>query len=64
MAVLNHDIVISIAEQRLFLFQDQSLFKTYMIASAKNGVGQQEGSECTPLGKHQISEKIGLNTSP
>ena len=30
-----------------------------MISSAKNGTGQQNGSFCTPLGKHIIRAKIG-----
>jgi L,D-transpeptidase YbiS len=38
----------------------------YPVATAKNGVGQQFGSECTPLGEHRIRAKIGqgyaLNT--
>lgn len=29
------------------------------ISTAKNGVGQLNGSECTPLGKHRIRAKIG-----
>jgi len=33
--------------------------KTYSISSAKNGVGEEEGSFCTPLGKFKIAEKIG-----
>jgi len=36
------------------------------VATAKNGTGQQFGSECTPLGEHRIRAKIGhdraLNT--
>ncbi len=35
--------------------------KTYSISSAKNGVGEVEGSYCTPLGRFKISEKIGTN---
>ena len=35
--------------------------KTYSISSAKNGVGETEGSYCTPLGKFKISEKIGTD---
>jgi len=31
------------------------------IATAKNGVGQENGSECTPLGSHRIRAKIGAN---
>jgi lipoprotein-anchoring transpeptidase ErfK/SrfK len=33
--------------------------KSYQISSAKNGVGQNRGSFCTPLGKHVIRAKIG-----
>ena len=33
------------------------------IASAKNGVGQMMGSECTPLGSHRIRAKIGANAA-
>ncbi len=33
--------------------------KTYSISSAKNGVGEVEGSYCTPRGRFQIAEKIG-----
>jgi len=33
--------------------------KRYPISSAKNGVGQANGSFCTPLGEHVIRAKIG-----
>ncbi len=33
--------------------------KTYAISTAKNGLGEVEGSFCTPLGKFRIAEKIG-----
>ncbi|SMM98493.1 Glutamate synthase [NADPH] large chain [uncultured Candidatus Thioglobus sp.] len=33
--------------------------KTYFISSAENGVGEVEGSFCTPTGKFKIAEKIG-----
>ena len=38
---------------------DQVKVKSYQISSAKNGVGQDRGSFCTPLGKHVIRAKIG-----
>ena len=47
-------ITINIANQTL-VFQN----KSYAISSAANGVGEQEGSFCTPLGKFKIAEKIG-----
>ncbi len=53
-------INISIAQQRLELFDDSGhSIKQYEISSAKNGVGQENGSFCTPLGKHIIRAKIG-----
>lgn len=53
-------IHISIDQQRLDLLTEQDkLVKSYLISSAKNGVGQQRGSFCTPLGKHIIRAKIG-----
>lgn len=53
-------IHIRIDQQRLDLLTDQDkLVKSYSISSAKNGVGQQRGSFCTPLGKHIIRAKIG-----
>ncbi len=33
--------------------------KTYLISSAKNGLGEIEGSFCTPTGRFKIAEKIG-----
>jgi lipoprotein-anchoring transpeptidase ErfK/SrfK len=39
---------------------DQVKVKSYQISSAKNGVGQNRGSFCTPLGKHVIRAKIGV----
>jgi hypothetical protein len=49
-------IIINIANQTL-TYKD----KSYFISSAINGVGEQEGSFCTPLGKFKIAEKIGQN---
>lgn len=53
-------IQISITRQQLDLINDEdNIFKSYLISSAKNGGGQQRGSFCTPLGKHIIRAKIG-----
>lgn len=38
--------------------------KTYPISSAKNGVGEVEGSFCTPTGRFRIAEKIGDGLAP
>ena len=52
-------IQISIADQTLSLFDDNNMVKQYSISTAKNGVGEEMDSECTPRGKHIIIEKIG-----
>jgi lipoprotein-anchoring transpeptidase ErfK/SrfK len=53
-------INISIAMQQLDLLDEQQqVVRHYSISSAKNGTGQENGSFCTPLGKHIIRAKIG-----
>ncbi len=60
-------IDINIGSQ-ILVFNDEINSKklTYAIATAKNGAGEQAGSECTPRGKHIVRAKIGagvpLNT--
>ncbi len=59
-------IVVDISEQKLFLYQgeqaiEDNLIKSYSISTSKYGIGNQAGSNKTPLGLHQIQEKIGEN---
>ncbi len=53
-------LVVSIGQQQMtgFCKQGDTIF-CKQVATAKNGVGQQSGSECTPLGSHRIRAKIG-----
>ena len=55
------NIFINITEQKLRLINNNKTIKEFFIASAKNGIGQLFGSECTPLGHHIIRAKIGDN---
>lgn len=60
-------ISINIKLQQIDLYDDSgSLLKRFRISSAKNGVGEQNGSYCTPRGQHIVRAKIGagqpLNT--
>ena len=57
------NIIVSIGEQLLSVYDDQTLIKSYLVCSAKNGVGEQFGSECTPRGRHVIRAKIGAGES-
>ncbi|GJM05176.1 MAG: L,D-transpeptidase [marine bacterium B5-7] len=52
-------IQISISDQTLSLFDDNNQIKQYSVSTAKNGVGEEMDSECTPRGRHIITEKIG-----
>lgn len=55
-------INITIATQQLDLLDAHGqLIRQYRISSAKNGTGQENGSFCTPLGKHIIRAKIGAD---
>lgn len=54
------NITVDVTDQTLTAVYDQGTQKiSYQIATAKNGTGQQYGSECTPLGEHIIRAKIG-----
>jgi lipoprotein-anchoring transpeptidase ErfK/SrfK len=53
-------IIINIGMQQLDLLDDNGrLIKRYTISSAKNGVGELNGSFCTPRGRHIVRAKIG-----
>jgi len=55
-------ISINIAKQELDLLDDDdTLLRHYRISSAKNGVGERNGSYCTPRGRHIIRAKVGAN---
>ncbi len=49
--------------QRLYLWEPypdgDMLVREYPISTAKNGLGEESGSYCTPRGRHRIAEKIG-----
>ena len=53
------NIDVDIAKQQLTLLQDGIVVASYSVSTAKNGIGQKNGSECTPLGQHVIDSKIG-----
>ena len=55
----NKIIIILSKEQQLLCYDNKLLCKTYRISTAKNGLGEQSGSECTPRGLHRIHSVIG-----
>lgn len=56
----NATIQIDVSTQQLFL--TGNINRTYSISTALNGVGEKEGSGCTPRGSHIISDKIGAES--
>jgi hypothetical protein len=52
-------VIISIEQQRLQYRMGDSIVMDVAISTAKNGPGEQRGSECTPRGWHKIRAKIG-----
>ncbi|GAB4122945.1 MAG: L,D-transpeptidase [Sideroxydans sp.] len=54
------NITIHISTQTLELFDDNgNLLRRYPVSTAANGVGEEQGSFCTPRGRHVIRAKIG-----
>ncbi len=52
-------LLINLEQQILTLYQQDKKIAQYTVSTAKNGIGSQQDSGCTPLGKHIIAEKIG-----
>lgn len=55
-------INVNISKQRLGVYDQQNqLVSEYPVSTSGYGIGNQQGSFQTPLGHHQICEKIGKN---
>jgi len=56
-------VVVSVASQTISLFENSSeswrLGGKFPCSTSRFGIGQTEGSHCTPLGLHRVAEKIG-----
>lgn len=52
-------LTISVAAQTLSLFADGKFVRKMPASTSRFGIGQIEGSDCTPLGLHRVAEKIG-----
>lgn len=57
--MIEPQIIVSIADQRLQLRKNGKVTMDVMVATAANGPGELIGSECTPRGKHIVRAKIG-----
>ena len=53
-------IRIKIGTQTLDLYNDDGmLHKSYVVSTSKHGVGEVNGSYCTPRGRHIVRAKVG-----
>jgi lipoprotein-anchoring transpeptidase ErfK/SrfK len=52
-------IEIHVPTQQLRLVSGGSLLKTYSVSTAKRGLGEKNGSLCTPRGRHIVRARIG-----
>ena len=57
-------IDVSIRDQRLTLTRDGEVLRSYPVSSSRFGIGTEEGSLKTPLGRFRIAEKIGHDAEP
>lgn len=56
-------IEIDIEQQTLDLLDDETPLRNYSISSGAKGVGEQNGSYCTPRGSHIIRARIGAGSA-
>lgn len=54
-------LLIDTEKQHLKILRDGVTEATYRISSAKNGTGQDNGTGCTPLGRHTVKLRIGAD---
>ena len=57
-------IRIDAAKQELTVLDEGRVVKRYAVSTAKNGLGEKNGSFQTPRGKHIIRAKIGAGQPP
>lgn len=54
-------IYLAVSEQTMSCYENDSILTEYRISTALKGLGEVQGSECTPRGWHQIYSRIGLD---
>ncbi|MDP4077389.1 L,D-transpeptidase [Acidovorax sp. A1169] len=50
---------ISVLRQQLDLYECDALVRSYAVSTALHGVGESNGSGCTPRGLHRVRAKVG-----
>lgn len=55
------ELIVNIAQQKLYLLQNNKIIKTYPISTSGYGIGSVPDSNHTPLGKHVVYQKVGAH---
>ncbi|RYD48620.1 MAG: murein L,D-transpeptidase, partial [Verrucomicrobiaceae bacterium] len=54
-----NQMIVSVTDQRMLLVHDGKPVKSYPISTSKFGIGSQNNSNRTPLGRMEVARKIG-----
>ena len=55
----DHKILVSAKEQRMIVYKKENPVASYKVSTSKFGLGDRPRSNCTPVGKMEIVQKIG-----
>lgn len=58
-AAADTELIVSVADQRLWLIKDGSRVASYAVSTSKFGIGSQARSYKTPLGTLAVTRKVG-----
>jgi hypothetical protein len=58
-----HRILVSVADQSLELYKNQTLLGRYPISTSRFGLGDRPGSLATPLGRMEVARLIGAGAA-
>ncbi len=56
-------VAVDVGTQSLTLFLQSNATVSYPVSTSRNGIGNLQDSFCTPLGLHEIAEKIGAGAT-
>ncbi len=56
-----HIVEVSVPQQRMAVYRDGVRIREYPVSTSKFGLGDEKGSNHTPLGAFRIAKKIGRN---
>lgn len=59
-----HLVEVSVAQQRMAVYRDGQRIREYPISTSKFGLGDQPGSNRTPIGAFRIAKKFGDGAVP